>query len=803
MTHRYAWFAVVYLTACISESADGEPFGGIVSSATPEATAAGISILEAGGNAIDAAVAVSLTLGVTEPAGSGIAGQTAMLVKRAGEPAFVIQGSTWSPRSIPDDATKEQLRYGHTASTIPSTLRVLDLAHKKFGSGNMSWESLLQPAIEAAEQGFVIGPFRARAFRNYGDGLRKSAAAGDIFVKADGSDFQTGDRFGQPLLAATLRRIAMAGAMDFYEGSIAEEIAADVAANDGWITLRDLQKFPEPQIVPAIQSSYRGYDIETLPPPFGGWVVLQILNILEKSAADVLDEDDDRRRLALLDAMSIAHRSRREEPVTHYTNFGREIERKISKPEAQKLLEKYRTDTGGETTHFSIVDAKGMAVAVTQSIDSYFGAKVAHPTLGFLYNNYMQGFQVDDPAAPYYLTEKRMPLSSMSATIVSQDAEPKLVLGSPGSARIISAVAQVTSHWVDIGSGVADAVAAFRVHAVPNNKAYVEGPELSPALMAGMAQRGLSLVRPTYGVSDSQFDPYFGGVHALARENGSWTGAADPRRDGVVRAAGGPAAGEYEFRFDGWDGPTISVRLFVPAAATPDTPLVIVMHGWSRDAERYFRDWSALGEEQGFIIVVPHFPVEDFPLAEHYNLGHVFDEGSRQLRPQQQWTFAAIEVLFDEVVTRTGSAQTEYTLYGHSAGSQFVHRFLYYMPEARVRCYIAANAGWYTMPDFDTEYPYGLEDSGIDENRLRAAMQKNVVILLGREDLDQMDPTLRNTPEAKRQGKNRLARGLSMFSVAKASAEELGVDLKWRLAIVENAGHVNAQMAPAAAQLVE
>jgi gamma-glutamyltranspeptidase/glutathione hydrolase len=201
------------------------------------------------------------------------------------------------------------------------------------------------------------------------------------------------------------------------------------------------------------------------------------------------------------------------------------------------MLRAYHERIGGETTHFSVVDGDGMAVAVTQSIDSYFGARVVHPTLGFLYNNYMQGFQVDDPAAPYYLEEHKMPLSSMSATIVSKGGDTQIALGSPGSARIISAVAQVTSHWIDIDVGIEAAVAAYRVHVVPGDKAYVEGPELGSELLGGMADRGLRLMRPTYGVSDSQLDAYFGGVHAIALENGRWTGAADPRRDGTVGIA--------------------------------------------------------------------------------------------------------------------------------------------------------------------------------------------------------------------------------------------------------------------------
>lgn len=257
-----------------------------------------------------------------------------------------------------------------------------------------------------------------------------------------------------------------------------------------------------------------------------------------------------------------------------------------------------------------------------------------------------------------------------------------------------------------------------------------------------------------------------------------------------------------EYEFSGWPGPAIDVHLFVPDRLQADTPVVIVMHGWSREAERYFKDWKALAEEQNFVVVVPHFPVSDFRGSNHYNLGHVFDADSGDLRPQEEWTFSVIERLFDDVVARIDGAQTEYTLYGHSAGSQFVHRYLYYMPDARVNRYIAANAGWYTMPDFDTEYPYGLEDATIDEDGLRAAFAKDMVLLLGREDTDFNDPDLRNTPEARRQGKNRLARGLTMYHVAKTNAAKIGAELNWRVIVVEGADHNNAKMVPTAATLI-
>jgi gamma-glutamyltranspeptidase/glutathione hydrolase len=524
-------------SAALAQGAERR-FAGAVASATPEATAAGVAILERGGNAIDAAVAVSLAVGVSEPAGSGIAGQTVMLVVPPDREPFVINGTTWSPRALPGNVGKEQLTQGRTAAAVPSTLRVLDLAWRRFGSGHTTWAELLAPAVRVAEEGFVVGPFRQRAFGNYHEVLARQPASAAVFIRPDGTPHQVGDVLRQPLLAATLRRLAAAGADDFYRGEIAGEIVADMQANGGWISAQDLAQFPEPAIVPALSGSYRGHDVYTLPPPFAGWVVLQALNILELADEDALGVDDARRRLQLLDALRIAHGSRRERPVQDYRDYDAHVRAETGKSEARSLLEAYRAglaqETGGETTHFSVVDGNGMVVAVTQSIDSYFGAGVMHPGLGFLYNNYMQGFQVDDPAASYALGPLQMPKSSMSATVLARDGQSMLVLGSPGSARIISAVVQVASYWVDVAPDVEAANAAWRVHVVPPDRAYVEGPELPPELLSGMASRGLTLVRPTYGVSDSQLDPYFGGVHALAYQQGSWTGSADPRRDGRV-----------------------------------------------------------------------------------------------------------------------------------------------------------------------------------------------------------------------------------------------------------------------------
>jgi hypothetical protein len=247
----------------------------------------------------------------------------------------------------------------------------------------------------------------------------------------------------------------------------------------------------------------------------------------------------------------------------------------------------------------------------------------------------------------------------------------------------------------------------------------------------------------------------------------------------------------------------VPVRLFVPEAVDANTPIVVVMHGASREAERYYNDWRTQAGKLGFIVVVPYFSRDDFPRSAQYNLGHVFEAETGKLRPAESWTFAVIEPLFDEVVERLGGRQTHYTLFGHSAGSQFLHRFLYYVPDARAKRAIAANAGWYTMPDFGVRYPYGLAGSGVKEEVLAAYFARDLVVLLGGADTLREDEDLRKTPEAELQGAHRFDRGHTFYRVARAKAESLGVEFNWRLQEVPGAGHSNADMTPAAALLVE
>lgn len=256
-------------------------------------------------------------------------------------------------------------------------------------------------------------------------------------------------------------------------------------------------------------------------------------------------------------------------------------------------------------------------------------------------------------------------------------------------------------------------------------------------------------------------------------------------------------AAKIRFRFDAWDGPRINVYVSRPVGLAPDRPVVFVMHGTNRNADEYRDQWHALALEHQFLLVVPEFNRRNFPGAGGYNLGRQQDESGQPL-PKSQWSYAAIEPLFDDVVERFGMTATRYALYGHSAGAQFVHRFIYFTSQARVSQIVSANAGWYMMPDFNKAYPYGLGDSMVTLEMLQAALRLPVTILLGEEDTDPEHPNLRTTSQAMAQGAYRLQRGQRFFDTARNQAQRLGVPLNWRVVTVPGADHDNRLMAPAA-----
>lgn len=274
-------------------------------------------------------------------------------------------------------------------------------------------------------------------------------------------------------------------------------------------------------------------------------------------------------------------------------------------------------------------------------------------------------------------------------------------------------------------------------------------------------------------------------------------GCAAP--DAPSAAAAVPTTGR--FVFTGWDGPALPVWYQLPDAVERDTPVVFVMHGVYRDADRYRDEWAGLARRHGFIAVVPQFSRADFPGSRGYNTGYFANEDGTP-RPRALWSFAAIEPLFDDVRVRFGTDVPRYAIYGHSAGAQFVHRYVLFMPEARIERAIAANAGWYTMPDLATGFPYGLGNTPVDAAGLRAALAQPLTVMLGTADTDRGDPNLRKTPEADAQGLHRYARGLAFLAEGQRAAEALDAPFGWRLVKVPGIGHSNAGMAEAAARVL-
>jgi poly(3-hydroxybutyrate) depolymerase len=252
-----------------------------------------------------------------------------------------------------------------------------------------------------------------------------------------------------------------------------------------------------------------------------------------------------------------------------------------------------------------------------------------------------------------------------------------------------------------------------------------------------------------------------------------------------------PGPGRFEVRHG---GKAIPVWYFLPEDARADAPVLIVMHGVNRDADRYRDEWIPHARKYGFVLLAPEFSSEAFPGEERYNLGNTRDEQQRPI-PREQWTFSFVEPIFDWMKAATGSRSERYHLFGHSAGAQFVHRFLYFIPEARVVKAVAANAGWWTLPDPTVDFPYGLRGSAVDTAALKAMLQRPLVVLLGTSDTDPNHVYLRRTPEAMAQGPHRFARGQFFYEAGKCQAAALDVPLGWQLATAPGIDHSNKGMA--------
>lgn len=504
---------------------------GMVATAHYRATETAVEILEAGGNAIDAAVAAAFALGVCEPAASGLGGQTMMLFYNAQtRRTIALDGSSRAPnRATPGSLTGGERRSGYRATTVPSSPAVLRYALERYGT--MKVAQVLRPAIELAENGYEVSELQHTLAKSVAKRLKNGSAAG-LFLKNGERPYPVGARFRQPVLAETLRRLARRGIRDFYTGTIARLIHEDMQRNGGLLHRDDLAQVPRPIERRPISGRFEGLRVLTFPPPGAGRTLIEMLNILSRFDPKRRDPDTPEGAVLLAEVIRRAFLDRRDRPFD--PNFYPQIQKKrMLSQEYAALVAKQvsaRVLGRGETTHLTVMDRKGNVVALTQSIERIFGACVATPDLGFLYNNYMSAFEYEDITHPYYLRPNAVPWASVAPTIVFRGRKPWLSLGSPGSERITSTLLQVLLR-LERGASPYSAVAAPRLHCALDGTVSLEASRMRDDIPEALAARGFTIdTRDPYSF-------YLGCVQLILREKKRFIGVADVRRDG---AAGGP-----------------------------------------------------------------------------------------------------------------------------------------------------------------------------------------------------------------------------------------------------------------------
>lgn len=519
-----------------------------VATAFPLATEAACDILRDGGNAVDAAVAAAWALCACEPSASGLGGQTIILIRFPDGGLRVIDGHSRAPAAAsPELISKSEQQRGRRASTVPTTAATLQFAHEKYG--RLGRYQVMSPALRIAEEGYGVTALQHRQAGWVAAELDRSAA--DLYLLG-GSPPPVGHVLRQPALAATLRRLAELGAEDFYRGGIARSIAEDMASHGGLITAADLAGCGEPRECGAISACYRGHRIITVPFPGGGPHLLLAFAILERllPAGYAATDEEWRERIALSSAAALREREcgavapaeRNWLAADAGCDDGRvrAILAELALGDRPARVPRPAAEEPGDTTHLSVCDRDGTVVALTQSIQSVFGAKTAHRGLGFLYNNYLRTC----PRRPhaFRLAGHCRPRSNAAPTIVLRGADaalpPLLALGAAGSRRIISSILQVASAVIDQGLDIEAAVAAPRVHGLTSGKVWVERPAASDRLLRRLEARSL---RP---VVKSPLSYAMGAVQALHfPAAGGVRGAADPRRDGTVAMLPHPSRG--------------------------------------------------------------------------------------------------------------------------------------------------------------------------------------------------------------------------------------------------------------------
>ena len=504
---------------------------GAVVSTQKDASEVGIKILKSGGNAIDAAAAVGYALAVTDPCCGNLGGGGFMVVHLADGTETFINFRETAPLAATEsmyldekgELIEDASTDGYLAVGVPGTVKGLNYALEKYGTKSRS--QIIEPAIKLAEKGYTLQPGDVEIFEAGKKNLLEPNVA-EIFLKPEQKTYQAGEVLIQSDLAQTLKAIAFEGDEAFYQGDIAAKVVNASQNNDGILSLEDFANYQVTESEP-ISCDYRGYRVISSAPPGGGTTVCQMLNILSGYDLKQSGWHTPQSLHHLFSSMLLAFGDRNrylgdpdfvDNPTDKLLSeeYASELRNKITS-DAIDPESVYTTDIqreGTNTTHYSVVDKAGNAVAVTYTINSYFGAGVVARGTGFILNNEMDDFTTKLGAenqfglrqgAANLIEPGKRPLSSMSPTIVSKDGAVSLVTGSPGGSTIPTTVLQVIVNTIDYGMDLKNAVNRPRLHyqGIPD-RVLAEPQAIAPDTFRGLKRKGYSILPfMTYGAAES------------------------------------------------------------------------------------------------------------------------------------------------------------------------------------------------------------------------------------------------------------------------------------------------------------
>lgn len=527
---------------------------GMVVSASRLASQAGVDIMKKGGNAIDAAVATGFALAVTYPQAGNIGGGGFMVVRTADGQAITLDFREKAPLAAHrdmylDDSSnviKNLSLYSHLAAGVPGSVHGLLSAWEKYGSGNISRNELLTPAIRLAQRGFELSPYLARSLNRYKSFFLRDDGAAEIFVRSDSRPWKAGDKLVQKDLARTLKRIAQKGFEGFYSGPTASFIVEEMNDGNGLISPEDLSNYESIYREP-VAGTFRDYDIISMgPPSSGGALLIQLFNMLEQFPLDSMGWNSSEYIHTLTECERLAFADRAEHladadfwdvPLDMLTDktYAKERLTLISPEIATPSDSIFAGDPTGyesrETTHYSIVDSEGNAVSVTTTLNTGFGCGVVVEGAGFFLNNEMDDFSVK-PGVPNIfglvgneanaIEPEKRPLSSMTPTIVVKDDKPFMIIGSPGGSTIITTTMQCILNVVVYGMDVQEAVSVPRVHSQWLPDVIMTEPfGLSRDVEDNLKAKGHTLIPYRWG--------HIGQANGIVIRNGKIYGGGDVR----------------------------------------------------------------------------------------------------------------------------------------------------------------------------------------------------------------------------------------------------------------------------------